>query len=457
VKPPLLVRAHELGLREHDPPHSVNSQLDVGALSPSVEPLMAAKKPLRRPPASARSRFALNAVNFFLAELTGIGSPYLSDLLRDGGWDYRSIGIATSMSGLGVSLFQPAAGYFLDRGRRPRIVLAAASIVVGACYAALPSLLKEPHITVYATLFASGLAQAFFGPLLAGLALGLVGHGHLNRTTGSNQAWNHLGDVAAALIAMAVIRKGIANVFHLIGAIALIAGMSALVIRRSEIDRDRASGGAEKRVPFRTLLKDRSVLVLLASTVLFHAAYASAFPFVALRVRGLGGSDTLVAALILVTQASMTPVALVAGRLLDRWGRKPVFAFGFVTLPVYILACGLLRNVYALVALQALGSVGPGILGVAIIAVSADLTRGTGRFHALTGASRTAMAGGAVVGPLATGFLVQRVGYELAFIVLTLVAAAAALLFVRKMPETRPDERVEHEAPSRLPGEADRQ
>lgn len=395
----------------------------------------------RRPPASRRSRFALDAVNFFLAQLTGIGSPYLSDLLHERGWSYGAIGVAASMSGLGVFLFQPLTGYLLDRVRNTRLVLAISSVAVGVCYAALPALAKGPLAVANATLFVSGIAQSFFGPLLAGLALGIVGHRNLNRTMGVNQAWNHLGDVAAALIALVIIGKGIAYVFYLIGLIAILAGVAAMVIRDEEIDHDRATGGKEHVTPFHVLLRDERVVVLLVTTALFQAAYASAFPFVVLRVRSLGAGNEMVAIMVLVTQASMTPVALVCGRLIETWGRKPIFAFGFVTLPVYVLGCGVVRDVRVLVALQALGSVGPGILGVALVVVCADLTHGKGRFHALTGATRTALAGGSVVGPFVTGFLVQRVGHELAFLVLTAIAAGAALMFVRRMPETRLAER----------------
>jgi MFS family permease len=402
------------------------------------------KTPRARPPASARSRYALNAVNFFLAELSGIGSPYLSDFLHDRRWADGAIGIAASMPGLGVLLLLPVAGFFLDRTRHARLVLLAASLGVGACYVALPSVVSVSRVAVYATLFVSGLAQAFFAPLLAGLALGLVGHDHLSRTTGSNQAWNHVGDVTAALVALVVTRSGVSHVFYLVGVIAVLAGASALVIRRDEIDCDRASGGTEGRVPFRVLLADRRVRILFASTALFQTAYASAFPFVVLRIRNLGGSDSMVATLVLVSQASMVPVALVAGRLLHGGRHKPVFALGFVVLPVYLVAGALVRSTSALLLLQGLGSVSAGIFGVAIVALSADLTRGTGHFHALTGASNAAFAAGAVVGPAMTGFLVQRAGHELAFFALTLVAAAAALLFVYGMPEThdtrgRPD------------------
>ena len=48
------------------------------------------------------------------------------------------------------------------------------------------------------------------------------------------------------------------------------------------------------------------------------------------------------------------------------------------------------------------------------------------------------MAGGSVVGPLATGFLVGHLGYAIAFLALAIVAAAAAFVFVHEVPETSP-------------------
>ncbi len=58
-----------------------------------------------------------------------------------------------------------------------------------------------------------------------------------------------------------------------------------------------------------------------------------------------------------------------------------------------------------------------------------------GHFHALIGATNTALAGGAVVGPAVTGILVQRAGHELAFVALALIAAVAAFLFVETSEE----------------------
>ena len=69
----------------------------------------------------------------------------------------------------------------------------------------------------------------------------------------------------------------------------------------------------------------------------------------------------------------------------------------------------------------------------------ADLTRGKERFNALSGLSATALSLGGVIGPLGSGFLVQHLGFNMAFYIFAGLAAVAALVFVFLMPETRPD------------------
>ena len=56
-------------------------------------------------------------------------------------------------------------------------------------------------------------------------------------------------------------------------------------------------------------------------------------PLVALYVKHLDGSNQDVAAVVLSAQAVMIPVALLAGWLCERWGRKPTFAIGFRACP----------------------------------------------------------------------------------------------------------------------------
>jgi MFS family permease len=390
------------------------------------------------PKVSLQSRAALNAANFFLAEITGVVMPFLGDFFKEKQWSESTLGIAISLAGLGVFVFQTPAGMITDRVRARRTMLAGASIVLGICYGLLPLVPAHPG-WVDPLLFIAGAGQAFFLPLLGALALGLVGHAALNRTMGHNQGWNHAGNLAAALLAMGLVSLfGLASVFYAVTAVSALAAASVFFIREKEVDENRASGVDKdgKSIALRELLKDRRVLVLLAATALFHLANAPVMPFLGAYIKELGGSHVQVAAVVLVAQAIMIPVALAAGWLCDRWGRKWIFGIGFVVLPLRIFLYSLTKDPWMLIALQTLDGIGAGIYGVVIVAICADLTKGKGGFNALSGMVSTALAVGGVIGPLGAGFLAEHLGYNGFFYVFAGIAAAAAILFITLMPET---------------------
>jgi predicted MFS family arabinose efflux permease len=269
-----------------------------------------------------RSRVGLNAANFFLAEITGVVMPFLGSYLEGQQWSETAIGIAIGLAGLGVFLMQTPAGMITDRLRQRRTLLAGASIGLGACYGLLPLVPAHPA-WIDPLLFVAGAGQAFFLPLLGALALGLVGHAALNRVIGHNQGWNHAGNLAAALLAMGLVSLfGLTSVFYAVLAVSTLAAGSVFLIREAEIDEGRASGAADgggKGAGLREVLRDRRVIVLLAATALFHLANAPVMPFVGAYIKKLGGNDIQVAAVVLVAQAVMIPVALAAGWLCDRW------------------------------------------------------------------------------------------------------------------------------------------
>jgi hypothetical protein len=106
------------------------------------------------------------------------------------------------------------------------LVFAAVSLLTGLCFVAIP-FIPLASVWVDSLLFISGAAQSFFGPLLGALALGLAGHKLLNRTIGANQSWNHAGNIAAALLAIALVPVlGLNSVFYSVGVCALFAATS---------------------------------------------------------------------------------------------------------------------------------------------------------------------------------------------------------------------------------------
>jgi hypothetical protein len=167
---------------------------------------------------------------------------------------------------------------------------------------------------------------------------------------GINQGWNHAGNVTAALAAMALVAAhGVSSVFYAVGLSSAVATCSVFLIRKGDLDERWATGlgqgdGSAGPVPWSTLLIDRTILFLFLSIFAFHLANAPILPAVALYVKHLHGSDNLMTATVLTAQIVMVPVALLAGRGCDAWGRKATMAIAFWVLPLRIFSYTLVHT-----------------------------------------------------------------------------------------------------------------
>lgn len=80
-------------------------------------------------------------------------------------------------------------------------------------------------------------------------------------------------------------------------------------------------------------------------------------------VKSLHGSDGLMTATVLTAQIVMVPVALLAGRGYEAWGRKAMMAIAFWVLPLRIFSYSLVHTPRAVVWLQGRDIRGPGRRG----------------------------------------------------------------------------------------------
>jgi hypothetical protein len=180
-----------------------------------------------------------------------------------------------------------------------------ASLILGASYALLPLFIGS-MIGITALLFTSGAANTFFVPLLASLALSLVGHKRFDRTMGVNQGWNHAGNIVSALLALLLIKlAGIVSIFYVTGLVSTCAAASILLIRSNELnpnlskdkdeksERNAVQANAKKNNvrhiidETRDLLRDKSIRILVISVALFHIANAPVMPLVALYLKSI--------------------------------------------------------------------------------------------------------------------------------------------------------------------------
>jgi MFS family permease len=172
--------------------------------------------------------------------------------------------------------------------------------------------------------------------------------------------------------------------------------------------------------------------------MLFHFANAPLLPLVgqklALANREL--ATAMMSSCIIAAQLVMLPIALIAGRKADQWGRKPILLVGFAILPVRAILYTFSDGSAWLIAVQLLDGVGAGIFGVLTPLVVADLTRGTGRYNLALGAVATVQGIGASLSGLSAGLIVDHFGYGIAFLTSGAVAGIALVFLLLMMPET---------------------
>jgi hypothetical protein len=288
--------------------------------------------------------------------------------------------------------------------------------------------------------------SSIFGPVIAAISLGVVGHAHFAARTGRNEAFNHAGNAFAAAVAgVAAYWWGPAVVFVLIAAMATASLISVLALPASAIDYDGARGlrdgsSTEKAQAsgFGVLLTCRPLLFFAASVLLFHFANAAMLPLVgqklALQNKNLGTS--LMSACIVAAQIIMVPMAILVGRKANQWGRKPLFLVGFLILPVRGVLYTFSDDPYWLLGVQLLDGVGAGLYGALFPLVVADLMVGTGHFNFALGAVIAAQGIGASLSTAAAEFIAGYAGYNAAFLALAVIAGAGLALFWVAVPET---------------------
>ncbi len=392
-----------------------------------------------------RSLACLDLVNFFQADTqTGVG-PFLAVyLLATRHWDPGKIGIAMFAQGIAVVAAQTPAGAIVDAFRTKRMMIALASVGVAAASIAIVHL--DGLATVVAAQVMVGVSSVIIPLAIVALTMGLVKRAGFARRMGRNEAFNHGGNVFGA--ALAGILSRLVNqsaIFYFAAAMGAATAASSMAIREGDIDHRAArearedAEGAPQVTAWREILADRRLRIFAGSVILFHFANAAMLPILGELLANVdqANSALYMAACIIVAQAVMTPVAILAGRFAERWGRKPILAIGFAVLPIRGLLYTMVRNPYALVAIQILDGIGAGIFGVVSVIVVADLARGTGRFNSIQGAINTGVSIGASISNLMTGFIVKRSGYNFGFVVLAMIAAVALASLLLAMPETK--------------------
>ncbi len=128
----------------------------------------------------------------------------------------------------------------------------------------------------------------------------------------------------------------------------------------------------------------------------------------------------------------------VAGGIADLRGHKPVFLAGLLLFLLGSVLCGVSRSMEELIAFRGIQGTGGGVIVSSVFTVVADLFPPSrrGKYTGLV----TSMYGVAsIIGPLAGGFLTDRLGWRWIFFLNLPLGAAAMCLLGLFLPAVRPE------------------
>ncbi|CAD1786367.1 MFS transporter [Xanthomonas arboricola pv. juglandis] len=382
-----------------------------------------------------RGSRALEALHFSVADVQDGLGPFLSVFLQSRGWSVAAIGTVMSVGGIAGMLATTPAGALVDTTRRKRAV-----VVVGCLAILLATALIWLHPTssgVVTAQIVSALAAAGIGPALTGITLGLVHARGFDHQLARNQVANHAGNMLAAVLAGWLgWRFGFAAVFVLTAAFGVLAIAAVLLIPSAAIDHRAARGlgqadGADSLSGWRVLLTCRPLALLAITLGLFHLGNAAMLPLygMAIVAAHAGDANALTATTIVVAQATMVVVALLAMRWIRVHGHWWVLLVAFMALPLRALVAASLIQGWGVFPVQILDGLGAGLQAVVVPALVARLLQGTGRVNVGQGAVMTVQGVGAALSPALGGWLAHAFGYRIAFLALGGIAMLAVALW----------------------------
>ncbi len=393
----------------------------------------------------------LALINVFIGDIQGGLGPFLGTWLAQmRQWSPSEVGLVTTLVGAGTLALSGPFGALVDRFGRPRllIVIACAAILAGTL------LLMPAHsfVPVLAAQFLAAAGGTLLLLAVTALTLGVVGKDAFPRQQGRNQAFNHVGIlIAAGLITLGTAHFGPEIAFWVLGGMAAAAIAAALAMPARAFNARRAAGwkeeDAEHEAPARSsyarIFTNRRLLVLAVALALFQLGNGGMLTLLGQKLVHTADNPTAwTARYVMVAQLVMVPVALAAGSLADRRGRRQLLMAACLALPVRAALSAFIDDPYWLITAEILDGVASGIIGVAVPVVVADLTWGSGRTQTALGSVNAVQgAGGALsawYGGLAQGWF----GWTGAFLALG-AAGLGALALVWWLAATTEDGRAQ--------------
>ena len=377
--------------------------------------------------------------------LSGIGFtlPYLPLYLGEKGLSDTEISSISALAAL-AALAQFPLGLWSDRLQSRKPLLAAALGLLAVATFLLPRAESAFALGLLVLLFAeNGLCRAVVESLSGAEAASLAPAGQVGAAMGALRFWKPVAVVSVSLAGgWYAERFGIESIFGWLVALQGLAFFASLLIHDRDAQKWSAplprdvSSASERRS--RPRCWDGSLWAFIAAMVLFHACNAPGGVYLGLfMARELEAPAALLSHAFVVSMVVWMLLAWPAGRLADRWGRRPLLILAWTIMATRLALVALVRSPWEIVAIQALDGAASGVFSILCAAWVTDRLGADRASEAqvIVGAS---LVLGSAVGPALSGPIAEALGYRGLFGLWAGVGALATAVVVLCVPETLP-------------------
>lgn len=376
--------------------------------------------------------------------LSGIGFtlPYLPLYLSEKGLTDTQISLISALAAV-AGLAQFPVGLWSDRAHWRKPFLMGALGLLAIATFLLPRAESTIALGALVILFAeNGLCRAVIESLAGAEAASLAPPGKVGTAMGALRFWKPAAIIAVTLVGgVFAERFGVDSILTWLGVLQGLAFcVSLLIHERDRIGRleTRRSSGREQPLGVPAARSwDRALWAFIAAMVLFHACNAPGGVYLGLFMkRDLEAPAALLSYAFVVSMVAWMLLARPAGRLADRWGRRPLLIFAWIAMAARLALIAVARSPWEIVAIQVLDGIASGLFSILCAAWVTDRLGDERRMSEAQVIVGTSLVLGSALGPAISGPIVEAFGYRGLFGLLAGVGAFATALVVGSVPET---------------------
>ncbi|PXW30279.1 UNVERIFIED_CONTAM: putative MFS family arabinose efflux permease [Williamsia faeni] len=376
-----------------------------------------------------REIWVLLSANVVIALGFGLIAPALPMFARSFNVGITAAAVVISSFSVMRLLFAPVSGRLVRLLGERRIYLTGLLIVAAST---LATAFAQNYWQLLIFRGLGGIGSTMFSISATALMIRLAPPDIRGRVSGYFSAGFLLGNITGPLLGSALIGFGLRMPF-VVYSIALIVASTVVATQlRSVGGRPLPGSDSHVAMPMSEALRDSAYRAILASS--FTQGWASMGVRVALVplfiVEDLDQPPSVTGVVLAVYAAGNVLAIIVAGRLSDTLGRRPIMLPGLLLMGTSTAVLGYSGNIWTAGALTFVAGIGSGLFAPTHQAALADVLAGRGQGGPALATYQMTADVGAITGPIIAGFIAQQWGFGLAFVVTGGVAFVATIFWV---------------------------